>query len=30
MLPQLTIFLDPATQQLVEIAARRESISLSR
>jgi len=29
-MPQLTIYLDPATQQQVEIAARREAISLSR
>ena len=29
-MPQLTIYLDPATQRQVELAARRESISLSR
>jgi hypothetical protein len=27
---QLTIYLDPETQRKVEIAARRESVSLSR
>ena len=29
-MPQLTIYLDPATQRQVELAARREAISLSR
>jgi hypothetical protein len=29
-MPQLTIYLDRATQRQVELAARREAISLSR
>lgn len=29
-MPQLTIYLDPATQRQVELAARREAVSLSR
>lgn len=29
-MPQLTIYLDPETQRKVEIAAKRESVSLSR